>query len=327
MLDRILVTLDGSSVAECALPHAMSAALAFKGGLRLVRVLSPTGEGRIPDPVDCRFRRAEAAAYLTRIAGRVRETGIPCETVVTEGDPAEAISEAAGQWPADLVVMSTHGSGARRRSPSGSIAAHVAAALDRSILMVPASEAGIALFAAIRYHRILVPLDCSPRSNAVVQMATALGHPCEAELVLAHVVPVPDLPQPDLLLDSTDLEIRDRIVASSRRIAEQALDDLARVPRAHSVRTRVRLEPSTRVAHALFRLVREETPDLVIMSARGHGHADDGPADWPCGSVSARILAYGTVPRLILKEDGSRRRPPTGELARDQVPGRRPFHG
>jgi nucleotide-binding universal stress UspA family protein len=258
---------------------------------------------------------------------RVSEDGIPCESWLTEGEPAEAIVEAARQWSAELVVMATHGSGARNRCPSGSIASHVGARLDRSILMVSCSEAGIAPLRPHRYRRLLVPLDCSPRSNAVVQIAVALARPCEAEIVLAHVVPVPEMPRAEVLLDAEDLRVRDLLVASNRRLAQRTLEGLSGGPRSLSIPTRTRMEDSAHVSQALFRLVEEEAPDLVLMSAHGCGYAAAGVPAWPYGSVSGHMLMYGPVPRMIVKDEATRPQPVNRDRASAAVPGRQPLIG
>ena len=69
MIDRILVGLDGSPLAERALPHAAAVAQAFGAELVLMRVLEDDAKSGGPvDPVAWRLRRSEAQAYLRRVA-------------------------------------------------------------------------------------------------------------------------------------------------------------------------------------------------------------------------------------------------------------------
>jgi nucleotide-binding universal stress UspA family protein len=126
MYARVLVPLDGSALAERALPHA-ERVLASGGQLILVRAVAPLdpdamiplsaevefaathgGEGLTRHAHDAAARpRAVAEAYLEDLAARVGRKGVAVATRVVEGHPAERIVEAARG--VDLVVMSTHG--------------------------------------------------------------------------------------------------------------------------------------------------------------------------------------------------------------------------
>jgi nucleotide-binding universal stress UspA family protein len=126
MYRRILVPLDGSALAEHALPHAEQV-LAPGGELVLFRVVAPLEpDEAIPLSAEIEFAathggealtrhaheaatrpRAAAEAYLTGVAARVGRNDIAVTARVGEGHPAERIVEAARGM--DLVVMSTHG--------------------------------------------------------------------------------------------------------------------------------------------------------------------------------------------------------------------------
>jgi nucleotide-binding universal stress UspA family protein len=119
MYERILVTLDGSEVAECALPHMETV---YKGcekpKVTLLRVVEPLqmpyGEAMTVLSVDM-IRDAEAQAleearqYLQRISIRLGRVGIPVTTEVLMGRPAETIVDYINKNNCDLLVTSTHG--------------------------------------------------------------------------------------------------------------------------------------------------------------------------------------------------------------------------
>ena len=125
MFKRILVPLDGSSLAEAILPQVQDLAKALGAELFLVRAavahvfpgVDPT-EGEV-DVV----RKAEA--YVTEVAGRLHDAGIPIHTAVRYGEAAEEILRHIKDNAVDLVAMSTHGRSGLSRLVLGSVAAQV----------------------------------------------------------------------------------------------------------------------------------------------------------------------------------------------------------
>jgi len=76
MFNRILVPLDGSALAERAIPHAEEFARIFDSRIILLQVLDPTSFHENPNPVDplsWQIRKAEADMYMQGIAARIRE--------------------------------------------------------------------------------------------------------------------------------------------------------------------------------------------------------------------------------------------------------------
>ncbi|MCZ7666751.1 MAG: universal stress protein [Chloroflexi bacterium] len=69
MLDEILVLLDGSALAQGALPAARALAQAFTANITLLRVLETDDKEMSTqvDPVSWHLRKAEAQAYLNNL--------------------------------------------------------------------------------------------------------------------------------------------------------------------------------------------------------------------------------------------------------------------
>jgi len=114
---RIVVPLDGSPLAEAALPHAAALARATGATLSLLRVV-PAPVEIVPAPgfaalVETREieakARHEAEAYLQTVADRLRSEGVSVQTEAVVGDPADTIAGMGGDSRAGLVVMATHG--------------------------------------------------------------------------------------------------------------------------------------------------------------------------------------------------------------------------
>jgi nucleotide-binding universal stress UspA family protein len=68
-------------------------------------------------------KRAEA--LTTRVADSLHATGLSADRIVRVGDPREKIVNEAKQWPADLIVVGSHGDTGVRRWLLGSVAQSV----------------------------------------------------------------------------------------------------------------------------------------------------------------------------------------------------------
>jgi nucleotide-binding universal stress UspA family protein len=147
MYRKILVPLDGSELAECAVPHVEVLAKCDTEEVILVsvtelvqeyRVLEGVGEP-IPAPtggwvqpshplgqrlVPEAFGKKEKQAqrYLERIAKTMAAKGINVSTEVLLWKPAEAIVGYAKQYECDLIVMASHGRSGPSRWAYGSVA-------------------------------------------------------------------------------------------------------------------------------------------------------------------------------------------------------------
>lgn len=149
MFKRILVPLDGSELAEKALPYAEALAQKFEAELILVRVLQLLLEA-IPAGLytGAAFHqqtvqdKQEAATYLNEVATQARKAGVlPLRRVVLDGPViSNAITELAGEEKVDLIVMCTHGRSGLSRLMFGSVAGQVLHDAPCPVFLVKAKE-------------------------------------------------------------------------------------------------------------------------------------------------------------------------------------------
>ena len=144
MYSRILLPLDGSDLAERALPHALAQAERFEAELVLLMVFVQPSEppGMWSPAVKQARERAKPLAreYLERVAARVGEHGIPVQIVTVEGRPAVEITRFAEENQVDLIVLSTRGESGLSRWLMGSVADRVARGAKVSVLLVRAAK-------------------------------------------------------------------------------------------------------------------------------------------------------------------------------------------
>ena len=140
MYKRILLPLDGSDLAEQALPHAIALAERFHSELVLLRVLIPLP--RSPTTTEAALLRATEEAmifareYLDRVAASVQERGISVQMVTIEGRPHWQIIQYAEINQMDLIVMCTRGQSGLSRWLMGSVSDRVVRGANVPVLMV-----------------------------------------------------------------------------------------------------------------------------------------------------------------------------------------------
>lgn len=160
MFDKILVPLDGSKLAECALAYAET--LAKCCGAKVVALVSVTervvGKTSAPEARELfttsdqagvavagnqtlvTFGKMETQAekYLERLSKQLKAEGLPVTTAVLMGNPAEEITKYAEQQGIEVIVISSHGRTGPSRWAHGSVADKVFRASCVPVLMVRA---------------------------------------------------------------------------------------------------------------------------------------------------------------------------------------------
>jgi nucleotide-binding universal stress UspA family protein len=145
MMKKILVSLDGSRLAEKALPYAKALAETFEAELLLVRILEPmimADYGPIPTfEVQIVQAEADARVYLDTIQNKYNELGYRVKTKLLRAHlVAETIIDQAREAGVDLIVMSTHGRSGLSRWVYGSVAGKVLQQAPCPVLLVPVRE-------------------------------------------------------------------------------------------------------------------------------------------------------------------------------------------
>jgi nucleotide-binding universal stress UspA family protein len=132
-LKSVIVPLDGSPLAEKALPYATALAKTMDLELLLVRVYAleqtiSTYDDYIPDWNKLEaLSKGGALSYLDQKAADLRQTGmVHISQLALEGEAAEQIIEVANRTPDSLVVICSHGRSGVGRWVLGSVAERVA---------------------------------------------------------------------------------------------------------------------------------------------------------------------------------------------------------
>lgn len=294
MYSRILVPLDGSELAERALPTAYALAAQSEGEVLMVRAVIPE-HVLVPDALSgyglfWPDRPAEQAHDEARAAMlKVRESapkGVRTRFQLLDGGAAESILDAAVDNKCDLIVMSSHGYSGMTRWVLGSVAEKVLHSAPCPVLV---------LRGRLDLSRILVPLDGSPLAENALPPTLDLAEALGASVTLLRAV------QPLPLTDIETLNDAERGLGQryTEELIREAQDYLDFTERTH---TRPRVAMHSVVvpeapAEAILRYTDIHNIDLIAMSTHGR----TGVSRWLYGSVADKVLRGSHHSMLVFR--------------------------
>lgn len=307
MFTSIAVPLDGSAFGDLALPYAVS--LARRGGatLQLMHVhrssmpgaaLEPLPQYRFEDVVEA-DEATDSAAFL-RESRRLREIaqlladehGLVVSSCILHGSPADALAERAQTSGASLIVMATHAAGGVLHAWLASTSDAVARDSALPVLLVQPGAGATPPDGDVRFRRMLVPLDGSSFSEAIVAPAVDLARLMGAEITLLHVASPADGPW---------LRSRSRAPGESPDYVEAYLESLVETLPPQRPPVRIRVVAHWSPARAILDELEQGDYDLVAMASHGRG----GVRPLLLGSTADRVLRGTRLPVLLVCPHGA----------------------
>ena len=147
MYSKILVAVDGSGTSLHTLQQAIELARNLSATLRIVHVVDmnwlPLGpELAIDIEAISAARRSAGEKILAAAREAAQKAGLEAESTLMETETptqhvAETIAKEASRWPADLVVLGTHGRRGFERMLLGSVAEGMARRSPVPVLLIP----------------------------------------------------------------------------------------------------------------------------------------------------------------------------------------------
>jgi nucleotide-binding universal stress UspA family protein len=347
-MKRILVPLDGSPLAERALGVAARLARSTEGTLILVQALTlpvEYGSPFMPQvlPLSIREHDPRAEAYLTRLASLPMLAGLPVETAVLSEAPALSILNAAADYRADMIIMTSHGRTGMSHWVFGSVAEHVAREATVPVLVLRenelpfwtegAEQAGmpktVGQVGTFPSLRILVPLDGSPLAETVLEPAADCAMSLARGAELAIGIPegsIECLLDFVLILRPLDIMLENMpgalVLMGAEAYLKQVANDLAGTHPGLAVSWDI--VSGTDVADTLVRIVEGKEPaegQKVLLTSgesgptpgrgepRGYSllamatHGRTGILRWVWGSVTERVVQQTQAPLLIVRPE------------------------
>jgi nucleotide-binding universal stress UspA family protein len=265
-IERILVPLDGSALAEHALPVAELLARTAAGRLELVSVRPSRGaEGNGNDP--------EAGpgieAYLERMAWSLQQRGLAVGTSIRSGSIAEEIGRQATDINADVIVMATHGRSQVDRLLGRNIATAVVRQTDLPVLLIRPANGWTSRTTAFR--KLLVCLDGSEGSEEVLPWTRLIARRFGSSIVLLSVPEAEsEVPRLEQYLDSVAAALRNLGLAVETQVTGSG------------------------AARTITSVAESAGCDLIVTATRGRGAPED--IDTAVGSVADRVVQTAHCP-------------------------------
>jgi nucleotide-binding universal stress UspA family protein len=188
MFRHLLVPLDGSRLAESALPAALALAGRFKATVTLLHVIEKNAPERVHGETHIRTVQ-QALIYLNAVSTRAFPRGLTVRCHVHKSPVrkiAKAIVAHEGEFNHDLIVLCTHGRGSTSRMLIGSVAQRVIGRGRKPVLVVHPDPGGKS--APFDCRSILVPLDGNPEHDRVLTVAKTIATAFRSTLHLLMVV-------------------------------------------------------------------------------------------------------------------------------------------
>lgn len=287
MWEKILVTLDGSDLAELALPYAKELATAFGSEVLLLYV---------SEPAEQQYRHMHQL-YIEDVAKQVKNGIKKVTPVILDGTPAKEIIDYAKKNKVGLIVMASHGRSGIMPWAAGSVANKVLHTARMPLLLVRAVKPPRRAQGKPILNRILLPLDGSEAGEAAVPYVRELMSRLGAEVILFGVVPpgkhIRTVGGLDYVLyPEQDLE---QVKAEAREYLDKVYQQL----KGKKGKVRVELRAGD-IAREIIDFAQKTRASLIAISSHGHS----GIAKWVFGSIAHKIVQASKTPVLVVRATG-----------------------
>lgn len=281
---KVLVPLDGSGLAERAIPYAKNFAKT-KGSEIILLTVSTTSTGQLDRPMK---------AYLELNTKELQSQGIKTSTAIAHGNVADEIIKFADINKIDLIIISTHGHSGIKRWVLGSVALKVLYGTCIPVFLIKSRAHKIA---SVEFKKILLPLDGSPFSEASIPYVKDLAKGTGGEIILLRVNEPPALPadRSPAIKPSWE-EYRDILIAEIQRQTDEYLEGI----RANLEKSGIKVKSQATLGKAtegILQVAQKEDINLIAMTTQGR----TGVSRWVYGSVASRIVEESLQPVLLIR--------------------------
>jgi nucleotide-binding universal stress UspA family protein len=301
--NRVLIPLDGSDLAEQAIPFA-HAVTQDQGTMIYVQVVpeaeplrSLTGGPVASAEEVASIFQESARGDLTTAAERWDGIAPTYEIAVGVGDPAETILALGKDHNADLIVIASHGRGALGRWTFGSVADRLSRTSTVPVMIIRPRDAAPEVDTLPVFDRILLLTDGSERSKSSIDEAADLAKKLGKPVTLVRsVFPEAELAPATGYGAVYAPELYEELTKSVEAEAIKSLEEIVEQVESHGATAEYLLVhgPAAQTIASLA------TPDdLIVLTSHGRS----GFKRWLLGSVAEKLVRDAPCPVMLVRSD------------------------
>jgi len=300
MYEKILVTLDGSPLAETILPYVVKLATALELPVSLLHAIDPDSIGGLTSPDRGRYAdqveedlKKRSASYLSEIAASFPES-IAGECHVHVGKAADVIAEYAAREEKALVAMATHGYSGVKRMWLGSVAGKILHVCANPMMLIRASEEPKTADETT-VSSIIVPLDGSVLAETVLPHVIHVSKALRVRVTLFRVYSLMPTMYSAAGYPSLEIEAtaKDRIKEQIERYLGEKVEEL----QSHGLQDVDSVAVQGDAATEITDMAEKTKHSMVAMST----HGKSGVARWVLGSVTDKVVRQSGDAVLIVR--------------------------
>jgi nucleotide-binding universal stress UspA family protein len=306
LFNKILVPLDGSQLAEKAIPFAEEMIAKFGASVTLLSTDAPEDTPKHDEYYEYlnktqavmeqdlkKYAPAKKAKINTAITGR---TGLL-------GDPASEILDYADKEDFNMIIMATHGRTGITRWVLGGTANKIARTFSCPLMLIRAKAV---VPKPVDIKKVLVPLDGSRESESVLPFVETIAAKLRPDITLVHIVELlyHVTAYPEIASYGGAGIVRTPYSPDEMKPFQETGEKYLKSISDSFMKKGIRHTTELRTGIPAAEIIEMETklhPDLVVMST--HGQSGFGRFD--NGSVTDKVLHAGTTPLLMVRPQPS----------------------
>ena len=307
MAQKILLPMDGSELAENAIPYVRELAAQLKAEVYLLHVC----------PAEHRDYNHMHLIYLNKLAdnlrGWIKESSKSgqdpiIQVEVIPGEPLKVIIDYVKQKSIDIVALTSHGTSGFRAWAIGNTADQVVRRVGIPTLLIRVKEGSNIQSQVGPIKKILLPLDTSDASQIAVPYAVQLAKTLNASITLFSMTKTIYAQHFDGAGAGFGVNW-DSIDASTEKYVEGYLKEIEDKIKKAGIEVNHTSYVSIDAAFEILEIEKKIQPDLIVMATRGRSQI----ARWALGSVAEKVLVAGNSPILMVKEPEGQINPVEGQ--------------
>lgn len=280
---NVLFPTDFSHASTGALPYALAVAKTYGSKLYLTHAVTPEPPLTIPlEPIPLEMDPLwqQARARLSECLDSSSVRGVVREGVLEQGDLWSVLEDVIHRHSIDLVVLGSSGRHGLKKLVLGSSAEQVFRRASCPVMTIGPDAAGRAAGVAT-FHKIVYATDFSKGSLKALPCALSLAEENQAQLTLAHLIPLVPMQHQD--------EVREEAVRRLRELVPRDAENWCHINYV------VNFEFP---AEGILNLAANEQADLIVMGVHATAPRSSSHLPW---AIAYEVVCHAKCPVLTVR--------------------------